>query len=164
MGDVTGSLVTIIGMSFAARFIVLAVVMADQLTKAWVSDALRDGPRQLLGPFRLVLVHNSGAAFGTLGSVTPLLTVLGVAAAVYAWLRAGRRAGWESISWGLIGGGAAGNVFDRLFRDPGPGWGRVVDFIAIADFPVFNLADVAVCAGVILFALTRMMQPSESRS
>jgi signal peptidase II len=49
-----------------------------------------------------------------------------------------------------VAGGAAGNLADRLLRSPGPGRGAVVDWIHVAGYPAtFNLADVAIRAGVV---------------
>ena len=49
---------------------------------------------------------------------------------------------------GLVLGGAAGNLADRVFRSPGPLRGAVVDFVAIGWGPIFNAADVCVVVGV----------------
>lgn len=54
---------------------------------------------------------------------------------------------WAFAGLGLIIGGAVGNLVDRLFR------GRVVDFIDFSWWPVFNLADIAIVAGVIIILL-----------
>jgi signal peptidase II len=142
-------------------FVVLAAVavpvyIADQLTKAWVSANLQpDQPRDLLGPvLRLNLTHNSGAAFSLGTGVTPVLTaVAGVVVVVI--LFAARRLG--SLIWamalGLLLGGALGNLTDRMFRLPGPGRGRVVDFIQLPNFPVFNIADSAIVSAAVLIGL-----------
>jgi signal peptidase II len=64
----------------------------------------------------------------------------------------------RSVSWavalGLLLGGAAGNLSDRLFRAPGPLRGRVVDWILLPHFPwIFNLADSAIVCGAVVVAL-----------
>ena len=53
-----------------------------------------------------------------------------------------------AIALGLVLGGAAGNLSDRVFRAPGPLRGAVVDFVAIGWGPIFNAADVCVVIGV----------------
>lgn len=53
-----------------------------------------------------------------------------------------------AVALGLVLGGAAGNLSDRVFRAPGPLRGAVVDFVAIGWGPIFNAADVCVVIGV----------------
>jgi signal peptidase II len=65
------------------------------------------------------------------------------------------------LALGLVLGGALGNVADRLFRAPGPLVGHVVDFVSLFDdsgqvWPVFNLADSALCVGVVLAVLLEL--------
>jgi signal peptidase II len=68
---------------------------------------------------------------------------------------AGRLRSWPwAIALGLLLGGAAGNLMDRLFRSPGPLHGAVVDWIKLAYFPpVFNVADSAITVGAVLLVL-----------
>jgi len=142
----------------------VVVVVIDVLTKQWAVAALTDHPpvRLFGGVVYLLLVRNSGAAF-SLGTgytfVFPLITL-----AVIGWI------GWSarrvrSVPWalalGLVLGGALGNFVDRLFRAPGPMLGRVVDFVSLLDrhgegFPVFNMADSALCIGVALAVLLEL--------
>ena len=65
--------------------------------------------------------------------------------------------GWAARAWaialGLLLGGALGNVTDRIFRDPAPFRGHVVDFIELPHWPVFNVADTAICVAAALFVL-----------
>ena len=136
------------------RILFLAIVVSDQLSKFAAERVLDDGPIELIGQLRLTLVYNNGAAFGMFDSLTPLLTALGTAAAATGWVLSTRTMGWYGLGWVLIGAGASGNVLDRLMRHPGPGQGSVVDFLHIGSFPVFNLADMAVCAGALLLVLT----------
>jgi signal peptidase II len=60
--------------------------------------------------------------------------------------------GW-AIALGLILGGALGNLADRIFRDPGPLRGRVIDFLELPHWPIFNLADSAIVSGGVLIVL-----------
>jgi signal peptidase II len=72
-----------------------------------------------------------------------------VLAAAVVWLVRTRRPG-VALCLAVVAGGAAGNLADRLFRPPGPGQGAVVDWIHVAGYPAtFNLADVAIRAGVV---------------
>jgi signal peptidase II len=68
-----------------------------------------------------------------------------------------RSTAW-AVALGLILGGALGNLVDRLFRAPGFGRGHVVDWISVFSddghiWPVFNLADSAICCGAVLAAI-----------
>ena len=83
------------------------------------------------------------------------VTALGVVVYILRAARNLRSIGW-AVTLGLLLGGAAGNLGDRIFRAPGLFQGHVVDWIELPDWPVFNLADSAiVCAGalVVLLAL-----------
>jgi signal peptidase II len=133
-----------------------AVLLLDVLTKRLAVDRLSDrGPVEVIdGLLKLRLVRNSGAAFGLAAGLTVVLT--GVAAVVVVvMLRIAprlRSAGW-AVALALVLGGAVGNLADRLFRDPGPLRGHVVDFIALPHYPVFNVADMAIVSGGILMVL-----------
>lgn len=132
------------------------VLAADQISKLWVVAVLGPEPyRQaipLIGDwFRLVYAHNTGIAFslfqGTprLFIVTSLLISAGI---VYVyWTRLPRQLPVVQVSIGLIVAGALGNVVDRIRL------GYVIDFIQVGWWPVFNLADSAICVGAVLLAL-----------
>lgn len=129
-------------------------VLVDQILKTIAENALRDGDTvELIFGARFVLTYNSGAAFsvgaGRSGLFTVLASITITALTSYAlWLR---QRPLQAVSFGLIIGGAAGNLFDRLFRAND---GRVIDFIEIADWwPVFNFADISLFFGVTLMLL-----------
>jgi signal peptidase II len=132
------------------------VVAGDVLTKWLAVDRLahRDPVEVIDGALTLRLVRNPGAAFGMAAGLTVVLTL--VAAVVVAMiLRAAARlrsAGW-AVALALVLGGAVGNLLDRLFRDPGPLRGRVIDFLELPHWPVFNLADSAIVSGGVLMVL-----------
>jgi len=128
------------------------VVLLDQLTKHWALGALADGPIDLVGSLRLNLVFNDGAAFslGGGGGKTRLIALLGLAVSV-ALVRIGWRADrrrW-ALGLGIVLGGALGNLVDRALR-AGDGFlgGRVVDFVDLQWWPVFNVADAALWIGI----------------
>jgi signal peptidase II len=133
-----------------------AVYLADQATKAWAVAVLTDQPpRELVGTFlQLDLIRNPGAAFSLGTGNTWLLTLL-AAAVLVVILRSARRLG--SIAWacafGLILGGALGNLTDRLLREPGFGRGHVVDFLDYNGWFVGNVADIAIVAAAVLIAV-----------
>ena len=137
--------------------IILCVVLADQLVKRAVALRLRGARgtalRFIPGLFDIVYVENTGAAFSILQGkriFLILFTLLLIAALiVYIFLK--RRTASPVLLTGLslVAGGGLGNLLDR-FR-----LGYVVDYLAFRpfSFPVFNLADVAVCAGCGLLLL-----------
>ena len=107
------------------------------------------------GLLTLRLYRNPGAAFSIGPSYTAVYAL--VAAGVLAGIVrvSGRLRSWPwAIALGLLLGGAAGNLMDRLFRSPGLLHGAVVDWIKLAYFPpVFNVADSAITVGAVLLVL-----------
>lgn len=128
----------------------------DQVTKWWAEDALADGqPRQVIGDLlQFRLVYNPGAAFSTGTSYTALLTLVALTVIVVVIRLAPKlqSRGW-AIALGLILGGALGNVTDRIFRDPAPFRGEVVDFLELPNWPIFNIADCAITIAAVLFVV-----------
>lgn len=139
---------------FAA--VALIALAADQVTKAIALGSLEPGePVKLIGSLlRLHLVKNPGAAFSLGTSYTIVLTVIaaGVAGAVVHLSRRLRSKGW-TIAFGLLLGGALGNLTDRFFREPAPLRGHVVDFLEFPHWPIFNLADTAIVTAACLMVL-----------
>jgi signal peptidase II len=128
------------------------------VTKAVAAAQLAGrGPVEVLGPLlRLDLVHNPGAAFGIAGGATALFSVIAVAVVVVIarTARTLRSTPW-AVALGLLLGGAVGNLTDRLLREPGVLRGRVVDFLELPHWPVFNVADMGIsCAAVLIALLT----------
>jgi signal peptidase II len=112
-------------------------------------------PVEVVGTFlQLRLLRNPGAAFSAGSSLTPVISVIALVAAVvvvfYA-LRARHRA-W-ALALGLLLAGVTGNLVDRMFRAPGPFRGHVVDFIALPNWPVFNVADICIDVAGALFVI-----------
>ena len=134
-----------------AGVVLVAVLVADQLTKALVRSSLEVGEVREVFPFLdIVRVNNEGIAFGALGGGETLV-VVAVAAAlvgliVFFVVSADRPLVW--LPTGLLLGGALGNVIDRV-RD-----GAVTDFVKLPHWPAFNLADVAITAGVIALVVS----------
>ncbi|MGJ7441352.1 signal peptidase II [Aquipuribacter sp. MA13-6] len=145
-----------------ARLLVLGVATAlviavvDQVTKYLAEARLETGTRvDVLGDlFGLRLFYNSGAAFSLGTGITPVLTAFACVAVVVMVVALART--W-SMSWtvalGILLGGATGNLVDRLTREPGFGRGEVVDFFELPNFPIFNVADMAVVSGAVLVVL-----------
>jgi signal peptidase II len=125
------------------------VVVLDQAAKALIEANLVPGEDVgVLGPIGLTLSHNSGVAFGLAsggGTRLVLVTALALGVVGYLFSRDPTRPGMWAAA-GLLAGGALGNLADRIRAD------AVTDYIAIGSWPAFNLADVAVTAGVLLLA------------
>ena len=140
--------------------IAVIVYVLDQLSKAWALGTLTNAPPQeLLGTFlRLYLVRNPGAAFSVGTGSTWLLTLLAVVVLIVL-IRASRRLGSTAWAWafGMVLGGALGNLTDRLTRDPGFGRGHVVDFIDYNGWFVGNVADIAIVAAALLIGLLALL-------
>ncbi|SDO08420.1 signal peptidase II [Lentzea jiangxiensis] len=140
------------------------VLALDVLTKV-LSVAFLEGadPIKIFGgALYLTFVRNPGAAFGLAEGWTWILALiaLGVVGFILWISRNLRSQGW-AVGLGLVLGGAVGNLADRLFREPGPMRGHVVDFLSLFDpfgrvWPVFNVADMAIVGGgaaIIVLAL-----------
>ena len=134
----------------------LAVILIDQVTKAWALSALAD--ERIDGPFgsALRLVFNRGSAFSLGEGFGPIFGVLAIIVSIGMVFVVGKVVQRSVVTGlGLIQGGAIGNVIDRAFRE-GDGFlgGAVIDFLEIGDFwPVFNIADVAIVVGGIVVAI-----------
>lgn len=137
----------------------LAIVVADRLTKMAALEYLAQRPPvEVLPFFDLVLVFNTGAAFGLLrdaggwqNTAFIAFALLVSAFIVYALARARRDDLQVAVALALILGGALGNVVDRLL------YGYVVDFIdlhyRVWHWPAFNIADAAITVGAVLLVL-----------
>ena len=135
------------------------VVALDQVAKAMVEANLVTGEQvEVLGPLELTLSHNRGVAFGLAsggGAVLILFTVAALTLVGFLFARDPARPGmWVAV--GLLTGGALGNLADRVIE------GAVTDYVDFLAWPPFNLADVAIVAGVILLALLYATQPQGS--
>ena len=134
--------------------VALVAYALDLGSKQWALAELADGDIPVLGDWlTLHLTFNPGAAFSTGTEFTVVFTGLAlVAVAVVLWLsRRVASTGW-ALALGFLLGGVAGNLTDRLVRDPEPFHGHVVDFLMLPNWPVFNIADVCinVAAGLII--------------
>ncbi|MCB0977236.1 MAG: signal peptidase II [Acidimicrobiales bacterium] len=143
--------------------IIAAVVVAvDQLSKHWALNNLTDSPIDVVGSLRLNLRFNPGAAFslGSGGRFGPWIALLAVVVVAALALGYPSRFRLGAVAAGLITGGALGNLVDRAFRgDQGFLHGAVVDFIDLQWWPVFNIADSAICVGAVLLVLVSLREP-----
>lgn len=137
--------------------VALVAYGVDQVTKFLIESNLEINEIvPLLGDvLQLHYVKNAGAAFSFATGFTWVLSLiaLGVIAFIVWFAPRIRSLGWATM-FGLVLGGAFGNVTDRLTRPPGFGVGHVVDFIQVWGFPaIFNFADVAVVSAMGLFLI-----------
>ena len=132
----------------------IAVVLLDQISKIWALEHLTgQGVQPLLpGLVQQRLVFNTGAAFSMLEGNSLGLGVVSalVAVGLVVWIQTSTAMGrWQSLGLGLLLGGAIGNGVDR--------WrlGSVVDFLEFVpiQFPVFNVADVAINVAVLCLVI-----------
>ena len=134
------------GSAARAGALALAVVAADQATKALVRANIRIGSRDGVFPgVELVHVHNRGVAFGLFADGGVVLIAVGAACvvALLAFFATNSRRPLVWLPTGLLLGGAAGNLIDRLDQ------GYVTDFIDLPLWPSFNLADACITIGVL---------------
>jgi signal peptidase II len=133
---------------FGLLSVALAAVVADQLTKQLVSSQLAlDDEVHVVGPLSIHHVQNSGIAFGLFASATPIVTVLTAAAVgwmLFFFARSGARHPVLPVALGLLIGGSASNLIDRVRL------GHVTDFIDVRYWPAFNLADSFIVCGVVI--------------
>ena len=140
--------------------IALAVIALDQLTKHWAVTSLgTDREIDLFWTLRLNLAFNNGMAFGQGQGFGPVIAVIATVVIVYLLVSLQTEAStMGTIGMGLLIGGAAGNLIDRLFRgDDGFLQGGVVDFIDLQWFPIFNIADIAINVGAALLILNSIL-------
>lgn len=137
--------------------VAVAAFTIDQVSKILVTTNLVEGEAtKVLGDLlQFQFVKNPGAAFSIGNAYTWIFSILATAVAVVIVVFARRI---KSLPWaivfGLLLGGVLGNLFDRLFREPGFGVGHVVDFLRIPLLPaIFNLADVAIVSSMVLFLI-----------
>ena len=129
-----------------------SVIAVDQVTKTLAEMNLQTHSVKILGPLSLNLFYNSGVADSIGSGNARIITIIEllVIAGMILYVRRIRSPGL-AVGFGMVIGGALGNISDRLFRH---NHGSVVDFIHTGFWPTFNLADSAVVIGiiVILFA------------
>ena len=129
--------------------------IVDQVSKAVMVAAVMQPPRLIeITPFlNLTLGFNTGVSFGlfrdTFAEAPYVLSLISAAIVLLVfWWAATARSRWDVVGLGLIAGGAAGNVIDRVRQ------GAVTDFLDLHAFgwhwPTFNLADVEITFGVVL--------------
>jgi len=137
------------------------VIILDRFSKHFAEEYLSfSSPVAIIPGFNLTLSYNKGAAFSFLDKMPGQTWMFGtiaflVSVGLLIWLlRLSCRQYWLCIALSLIVGGALGNLWDRIT------YGHVIDFIQlyVSHFywPVFNVADSAVCVGAVILFLTTL--------
>ncbi|MCD8198586.1 MAG: signal peptidase II [Phascolarctobacterium sp.] len=127
--------------------IALLVIIVDQMTKHFVAGHFYVGESipVISGFFHWTYILNSGAAFGMFEGRRCLFIIITAATISVMWFfRRDIRAGDKTLQMGaaLFVGGAIGNLIDRMIS------GLVIDFFDFKIWPVFNVADIAICVGI----------------
>lgn len=135
-------------------FLGVLVLILDILTKVWAKVKLTAVVTIPVWEkvFHLTYVENRGIAFGMFdgGRIFFILsTVIVLGLLLWFYHSAEKKNGWLRFGTALVLSGALGNLIDRVFR------GYVVDFLdfRLIDFPVFNVADIAVCVGAVMLVI-----------
>ncbi len=153
----------------------VAIVIVDQLLKAYMSSLLtlcRPGSCpsiEILPIFKLMLLHNEGAAFSFLHDAGGwqrwflVIVSTGVSLFIGGWLfKIYRQQALLALALALILGGAVGNLIDRAAQ------GYVVDFLVfyydVYYFPAFNIADAAITIGAGLLILDMLLESKREKA
>jgi signal peptidase II len=154
--------------------IALVVFGLDQATKLWILGHVPFNPfhahgsgmdREVIPQF-LYIIHigNTGAAWSMFTGKSVLLALLaaGTLFAIFFWRHAlGLRDRLSQISFGLLCGGIVGNLLDRLIHK------HVIDFLDLHFgsyiYPTFNVADSAICVGVLLYLWQSLKTPHHAK-
>lgn len=155
------------GKSASAKLIVFAAlaiawVVLDQLVKQQLDSALGStgaaASEAIAGLFHLHLVYNTGGAWSIFSGSTVALGVFSVvmcaAIAAFVVVQRKRLSWFEVVGLALVVAGGLGNAIDRFVL------GHVIDFIDLAfmDFPVFNIADIGVTCGLVVFLIAWLIR------
>lgn len=145
----------------ALLVVAVAAVVADQLTKQLVGRTLAVGDSvDLVGPFSIHHVENSGIAFGLFASRTSFviaITAIAVGLMLWFFARSARRHPVLPVGLGLVLGGSIANLVDRVRL------GRVTDFLDLDAWPAFNLADMFIVVGVAVLFGTLVLADRSGR-
>lgn len=145
----------------SAFALALVVFVVDQVIKRIVESSMSLGESAPLipGVLHLTYIENEGGAFGIFsGSRFILLAGSAVAVAVVLWMLLSRSPSkLLAMGCGLILGGASGNLLDRLTS------GVVTDYVDLRVWPIFNAADTAIVAGVVLLLLSTLRPEKAAR-
>ncbi len=132
----------------------LIIFISDFITKAALKPFVLQSFPVIKNVFHITVIFNRGAAFGIFSRHTSLLILISIIFLAVLWNIIKKESGISrllNIAYGLILGGAASNLLDRLV------YGYVIDYLDFRIWPVFNIADAGISTGVflvILYSLT----------
>lgn len=141
-------------------WISILVFLIDIITKQIVVHFLKEGQSILLIPnfFSFTYAKNTGVAFSLLEGNIPFIIIMTVVVigVIVSCLKEVKKRWMDIVGYGLILGGAFGNLFDRIV------YGYVIDFLDFDifgyHFPIFNLADSGIVIGVILLCVASILE------
>ena len=146
-------------------FLLFFSVVLDQGSKLWIQGTmpLHTTIEVIPGWFNITYVRNLGAAWSMLSGYSWLLLAFGVAAGIcilFFFRRWSEGFAGRYCALALIEGGIIGNSIDRLWH------GSVIDFIHlhyydVYHYPVFNIADCAICIGVTIFIISNLFRKQQ---
>lgn len=139
----------------------IIIICIDQLTKNLVQ--VFDADVNIINNFlRIKYVQNTGAAFSMFKGYTTILILVSIVllVLVYNLMFSYKETKLNNLSFGLIIGGIIGNLIDRIFFQ------CVRDFIDINifNFPIFNIADMAIVFGIVLLLISSFMEEKNEHS
>lgn len=147
-------------------FVTLAILILDQVTKAFISKTMSVGDSYSVIPgFLNITSHrNTGAAWGILSgkmSFFFIVTIIVLCLLIFFYIKEAKGNFWMQVAISLLFAGALGNFIDRMRN------GEVVDFIDTYifgyDFPIFNVADASLTVGVILILILIIFDSKKSK-
>lgn len=139
--------------------IAVLVLVADQIIKVTVEAELTfQQPLEVLPFFALYYTFNTGVAFSFMNNLSPMVLLLIASSVVlimlFLWWQARHDGLLPAIGFGMILGGAIGNIIDRAL------YGHVIDYVLLywgdLSFAIFNLADAALTVGVVLIIFANL--------
>lgn len=154
-------------------FLAVVIVAIDQFLKYWMVANLEGESKIALIPPEALLTdswvwlevtRNTGAAFGFGPNFTYVFSALAVLVIglIYSMSKNFTNFYWL-LTLGFMMGGAAGNLLDRVFRSPGLLRGAVVDYLAVENFSIFNLADAFITIAAVLIVFLTLFKIDEKQ-
>ena len=136
--------------------VTLGIILLDQIIKNVLLFLMGLGNSftVISNFFNITLIGNTGAAFSILSSNTLFLIIVSIVVLnliYFLFIKGKKLSGYEQISYGVLVGGIIGNLIDRVVH------GQVIDYLDFNifgyNFPVFNLADIAIVISMIFIAI-----------
>lgn len=130
-------------------FLIIGIILIDQLSKVYIQETMTVGMSLpiITDVFHITYIVNPGAAFGILENQRIFFIFIAIAmilVVAYIYPKIPSNSGFLRLGIALLVGGAIGNVIDRVKS------GYVVDFFDFRIWPIFNIADITIVAGVTL--------------